>query len=75
MVNEFVWVCIIDRGFMLQFVKWSLGVVLEVCGDWWYFVQMGVVIRCVYVDYFIRVFDNQKMLVDLGNLFEEGSCL
>ena len=36
---------------------------------------MGAVTRHVHADHLIRAFDNQKMSADLGNSFEEGSCL
>ena len=75
MVNEPVRVRITDRGFASQSAKWSPGVVLEVCGDRWYLVQMGAVTRRVHADHFIRALDNQKMSADLGNSFEEGRCL
>ena len=74
-MNKPVWVRIMNRGFTLQSAKWSPGVVLEVCGDRWYLVQMGAVTRCVHADHLIRELDNQKMSADLGNPFEEGSCL
>ena len=74
-MNKPVWVRIMNRGFTLQSAKWSPGVVLEVCGDRWYLVQMGAVTRRVHADHLIRALDNQKMLADLGNPFEEGSCL
>ena len=74
-VNKPVQVRITNRGFTSQSAKWSPGVVLEVCGDWWYLVQMGDVTRRVHVDHLIRALDNQKMSADLGNPFEEGSCL
>ena len=74
-VNEPVWVCITDRGLASQSAKWNPGVVLEVCGDWWYLIQMGAVTRRVHADHLIRALDNQKMSADLGNSFEEGSCL
>ena len=74
-VNKPVRVHITDRGFVSQSAKWSPGVVLEVCGDWWYLVLMGTVTRHVHADHLSRVLDNQKMSADLGNSFEEGSCL
>lgn len=74
-VNEPVRVRITDRGFTSQSVKWSPVVVLEVCGDRWYLVQMGAVTRRVHADHLVRALDNQKMSADLGNSFEEGSCL
>ena len=74
-VNEPVRVLITDRRFASQSAKWSPGVVLEVCGDRWYLVQMGAVTRRVHADHLIRALDNQKMSADLGNSFEEGSCL
>ena len=36
---------------------------------------MGAVTRRVHADHLIRALDNQKMSADLGNSFEEGSCL
>ena len=47
--------------------------VLEVCGDRWYLVQMGTVTRRVHANHLIRALD--EMSADLGNPFEEGSCL
>ena len=38
-MNEPVRVRITDRRFKSHSVKWSPGVVLEVCGDRWYLVQ------------------------------------
>jgi len=74
-VIETVRVRITDRGFTSQSAKWSPGVVLEVCGDRWYLVQMGAVTRRVHADHLIRALDNQTMSADLGNSFVEGSCL
>ena len=74
-VKEPVRVRITDRGFTSQSAKWSPGVVLEVCGDRWYLVQKGAVTRRVHADHLTRALDNQKMSADLGNSFEEGSCL
>ena len=74
-VSEPVRVRIADRGFTSQSAKWSPGVVLEVCGDRWYLVQMGTVTRRVHADHLIRALDNQKMSADLENSFVEESCL
>ena len=74
-MNESVRVRITNRGFTSQSAKWSPGVVLEVRGDRWYLVQMSAVTRCGHADHLIRALDNQKMSADLGNPFEEGSCL
>ena len=74
-VNEPVRVRITNRGFTSQSAKWSPGVVLEVCGDRWYLVQMSAVTRRVHADHLIRALDNLKMSADLGNPFEkEAAC-
>ena len=72
-VNESVRVRIPDIGLGLKSVKWSPGVVSKVCGGQWYLVQVGGLTRHVHADHLITAFD--KMSTDLGDSFDDGSCL
>ena len=69
MVKEPVRVRITDRGFMSQSVKWSPGVVLEVCGDQWYLVQMGTVTRRILIFFLGGKVVSRISIFKLGSSF------
>ena len=73
-VNESVRVRIPDKGLKSRSVKWSPGVVLKACGARWYLVQVGDSTRHVHADNLFTAIDNENLLTDVGDSFEEGSC-